>query len=60
MCLKDTETMINLHVIRGTGLKSSSCDWCPYQDANRTPPERSLQFYRYINTSGPLRVKNQV
>jgi hypothetical protein len=44
MCLKDKETMINLHVIRGTGLKPSSCDWCPYQDANRAPPENESTF----------------
>jgi hypothetical protein len=39
MCLKYTETMIKVHVMRGTGLKPSSCDWCSYQDANRTPSE---------------------
>ena len=26
--------MIKVHVIRGTGLKPTSCDWYPYQDAN--------------------------
>jgi hypothetical protein len=51
--------MTNVHVIRGTGLKQSSCDWCPYQDANGAPQKKSIQFYRYINPSGPLRIKNQ-
>ena len=39
VCLKDTETILNVHVIRGTGVKPSLCDWCPYQYANRAPPQ---------------------